>query len=436
MPEVADLLLLQQKLRLSDDLSKLGNLIVNDTAKIAPYETAVLWLASSGKVEAVSGLPEPARNVPFTDWMDGLARELNEAGNKNPRRLVAEDVSAAHQDRWKEFLAGEVVWIPLTTSKEIVGGLLISRQGAWKDEELGILGYWGLASGHALDALRNKTEQAEPFWKALATKRNAWIGLALLVFLMLLPVDLTVNATAEIVPREPDVVRAPIEGIIGEIHVEPNQVVETGQLILSFDDTAINAQLDVVKQELAIATAEYQRANQAAVSDRRVAAQLPMLKARVDQHEARVRYNEELLARSVVYATTDAVAVVPDAYQLEGRPVKVGEKIMTLARTGEVELEFWLAVGDSIPLPAGAPAELFLNVYPERSHPAVVRYISYQAEVSPEGVLGFRGCADFENPEDLRVGWRGTAKVSGDSVTLFYYLFRRPLAVLRQWIGF
>jgi len=205
--------------------------------------------------------------------------------------------------------------------------------------------------------------------------------------------------------------------------------------VLTFDDTSIRSQLDVVEQELAIARAEYQRANQASVSDRRVASQLPMLKARVEQRGAQLRYNQTLLERSRIYAETDSIAIVPDAQELEGKPVQIGEKIFTLARPGQVELEFWLAVGDSIPVPAEARVDLFLNVYPDEVHLANVKYISYQAEVSPDGVLGFRGRADFDGESELRVGWRGTAKVTGERVFFGYYLFRRPLSILRQWTG-
>jgi hypothetical protein len=106
-----------------------------------------------------------------------------------------------------------------------------------------------------------------------------------------------------------------------------------------------------------------------------------------------------------------------------------------LAEPGEVELEFWIAVGDGVPLPYNARVTMFLNVYPEQAHRGNVRFVNYQAEVSPDGILGYRGRAEFITNDELRIGWRGTAKIYGDDVTLFYYLFRRPLSVLRQWVG-
>lgn len=435
MPEVADLLLLQQSLRLCDSLTKIGHLLVNDSSKIAPFDTAVFWLRDSAKVEAISGLPEPVNHTLFTDWVAGICQRFDSQAEKNPLSLNLEDLAEEDLNRWKECLAGEAVWVPLTTAKGAIGGLLLARATPWQDEELGILGYWGLAAGHSTDALINRRVKEDHWWLHFSNRRIFWAIGAVVFLLLWIPVDLSVTAPAEVVAKEPEVVRAPIKGIIGKVHVKPNQLVSTGDLVVTFDDTPIRAQLDVVQQESAIANAEYQRATQASVSDRRVASELPMLKARVEQKSAQVRYNQTLLERSRIYAEADAIAILPDVQELEGRPVQVGEKILTLAKPGSVELEFWLTVGDSIPLPDKAQVELFLNVYPDEVHQAQIRYVSYQAEVAPDGILGFRGRADFDDDHQLRVGWRGTARVRGESVFLGYYIFRRPLSVLRQWTG-
>jgi hypothetical protein len=52
-------------------------------------------------------------------------------------------------------------------------------------------------------------------------------------------------------------------------------------------------------------------------------------------------------------------------------------------------------------------------------------------------VLGYRLKASFADGTRIpRIGLRGTAKIYGEQVSLFYYLMRRPLAALRQLIGF
>ena len=60
---------------------------------------------------------------------------------------------------------------------------------------------------------------------------------------------------------------------------------------------------------------------------------------------------------------------------------------------------------------------------------------SYQSSLSPEEVLSYQISASFEGEEIPRIGLRGTAKIYGSRVTLFYYLFRKPITFVRQLIG-
>lgn len=71
---------------------------------------------------------------------------------------------------------------------------------------------------------------------------------------------------------------------------------------------------------------------------------------------------------------------------------------------------------------------------------AVLATAGYQAAAGADGVLGYRLKAAFDRPDglvpaSLRIGLKGTAKLYGTDTTLFYFLMRRPLAALRQWLG-
>jgi len=50
--------------------------------------------------------------------------------------------------------------------------------------------------------------------------------------------------------------------------------------------------------------------------------------------------------------------------------------------------------------------------------------------------LSYKLVSSFEgNKKKPRIGLRGTAKVYGSRVILFYYLFRKPITFIRQLIG-
>jgi hypothetical protein len=109
---------------------------------------------------------------------------------------------------------------------------------------------------------------------------------------------------------------------------------------------------------------------------------------------------------------------------------------MEIADPNKAELEIWLPVADAITLKAGAEVDFFLNVAPDAPLHAAIRQASYQATVSPNGLLGYRLKARFaDGTQPPRIGLRGTAKVYGDRVTVLYYLIRRPLAAARQLLG-
>ena len=69
--------------------------------------------------------------------------------------------------------------------------------------------------------------------------------------MLLFPVRLSVLAPAELVPAHPEVIRAPIDGVIGQFHVQPNQAVKKGQLLFQIDPRPFQAVLDGAKGQVA-----------------------------------------------------------------------------------------------------------------------------------------------------------------------------------------
>jgi len=149
-----------------------------------------------------------------------------------------------------------------------------------------------------------------------------------------------------------------------------------------------------------------------------------------------VTYAESLLARIQVKAERPGIAVFDDPNGWTGRPVRIGERILTIADPARAEIEVRLPVSDAINLEPGAEVALFLNIAPERRIEATLRYASYEATVGPDGALSYRLKAALGTAPPPRIGLKGTAEIYGQKVTLFYYLMRRPLAALRQLTGF
>ena len=85
-----------------------------------------------------------------------------------------------------------------------------------------------------------------PYWEESRTVLT--VAVAVLVFgAMWIPVRQSVLAPAEIVPLEPTVVRAPLDGVVERIVVQPNQDVAAGEVLLTLDPTQIRNRLDVAR---------------------------------------------------------------------------------------------------------------------------------------------------------------------------------------------
>jgi len=66
-----------------------------------------------------------------------------------------------------------------------------------------------------------------------------------------------------------------------------------------------------------------------------------------------------------------------------------------------------------------------------------VEYASYHATPTASQVLAYKVSVALNEAEDEipRIGLQGTAQLYGNYVPLAFFLFRRPLSAVRQYLG-
>jgi multidrug efflux pump subunit AcrA (membrane-fusion protein) len=269
--------------------------------------------------------------------------------------------------------------------------------------------------------------------------RGKWAGAvlcAVLVVSMWIPVRLTALAPAEVIALNALSVAAPQDGVIHSIAVQPNATVKAGDLLFTLDDTTITNRHEVAGKAVAVARAEALVAEQRAFDDPRGKADLAASLGRLREKEAELASLRALMARIEVRASQSGIAVYGDPNDWIGKPVQTGERVMQLADPKDAGLQIWLPVKDAINLDEGAEIRLFLHTKTLEPITAHLQQTSYQAVQSPDNVASYRVKAQFAEGEELpRIGLRGTARISGAWSILGYYLFRRPIAAVREWTG-
>jgi multidrug efflux pump subunit AcrA (membrane-fusion protein) len=450
-PLAADSLLrligLAGRARQATSSAELAFIAVNDSHALCPYRQGALWFAEGG-IEALSGVVEPEANAPYVLWLNQVCRFLSE-NYHTATAVEAIQFPAALADEWAEWLPPHALWLPFATPPEASpgGGLLLAAEPVWPESSIMLMSEWSQVWHHAR-AARNapdawswrRLKQAAiamlagqpelPWWQ----RRRPRLAAALLVVLIF-PVRLSVLAPGELVPANPAVIRAPVDGIVGQFQVQPNEAVKTGQALFSFDEAAIAARREVSAQGLATAQTEYRQYAQQAVSDNKAKAQLASQLGKIEEKRAEADFSREQLERSRVTAPQDGIALFDDPSEWIGKPVQTGERIMRIAAPGDVEVEAWLPIGDAIPLPEQANVSLYLAASPLSSLSARLRYVAHDATPRPDGTYAYRVRARLDGTTDLRVGLKGTARLSGGWVPLIYWMLRRPLATIRQAVG-
>lgn len=446
------LLDLARRTRQAADLSELGFLVVNDSHTLSPYRQGALWLADDG-VKTLSGVVQLEANAPYAQWLDRVCRSVSQDNTLHPSQVGAAQLPQELALEWETWLPAYGLWLPL--AQDVIGqktsgssgGLLLARDTPWQEQEVALLVEWMAIWSFAWHAHHRPNLWSWNRWLQIArdqwqTKQNlVWwkqrhvrwaVGI---LALLLLPIRLSVLAPGELVPANPAVIRAPLDGVVGNFLVKPNQVIKIGQPLFNFDDASLKSKLEVAQQALSGAQAEYRQSAQLAVTDTKYKGQLALLMGKVEERQAEADYLKGQLERAHILAPQAGIALFDDPGEWIGKPVVTGERIMRIAAPDDVEVEAWLAVGDAVPLHVGAPVSLYLNASPLFSVAAQLRYVAHDAVQRPDGSYAYRVRASLDQSSAHRVGLKGTAKLTGSWVPLGYWVLRRPVAGIRQMIG-
>ncbi|MFZ3183340.1 MAG: HlyD family efflux transporter periplasmic adaptor subunit [Pseudomonas sp.] len=425
----AQFLALERQARAAQDLDSLAYALANDAQGLFGFRHAALLIA--GKVRALTGISLIEANAPFVAFVESAAEQLLAQGRSAKAQVIhAESLNAQTRADWQSLSAAAVYWLPLRDAQQQpFGGLWLAREQPWNDAEQALFQPLGDCYSHAWLALQPR----QP-WR-LRWPRKKILGVtAAALLLLLLPVRQSVLAPAEVVPFDGQVVAAPLDGVIAEFLVKPNQNVKKGDVLVRFDATSIKAQADVAERSLQVAEAELRANAQRAFSDAESGARIDLFTTRVAQKRAERDYARELLARTEVKAERDGIAVFADAQRWTGLPVQTGERLMVVADPRQAELRIDLAVADVLAFEPGGEVALFLDSDPLHRHSAGLQRLAYEAQTVAGGQLAYRLDAEFDQAPP-RIGLRGTAKLYGERGPLALYLLRRPLAALRQTVG-
>lgn len=439
---VAQLFQIEQQVRRCETLTDLSFILVNLTRSLVPYLQAMLLVGNELeklKLKAVSDLSLVDRSTPFSAWLEQVSNFLSasEAGDK-AHTVDTKNWPAELLNDLSEFSPPYMLWLPLlipAKPTQRVGVLLLAKSEPWTEKEIGLLQHLASSYAHAMQMFTHRSGWRT--WLNGLNSRKVRLGvLVAVVSLGFVPVRLTVLSPAEIIAKESLLVTSAIAGAVREVLVKPGDQVVIDQPLVQMDRTEFQGAFDVAQRELERTQAELRTAEQAGYVDRRKKSELAELEFQVELKTIERDYLKTKLSQTQILARKSGVAILDDPEKWKGRPVVVGERILSIADPSKVQLQIMLPVADAISLTNGNDVTFYLDTDPLNPISFSLDYSSFEPSLTPDQVIAYRIVADIQH-EALppRIGLRGTAKLYGEKVSLAYYLLRRPITFVRQHLG-
>ena len=446
MENISKLLQLEHNCRNCESIKELYYQIVNETRSLVNYSQGVLLTVDfSGKykVVGISDISVVDSTSPYVQWIENIIIDLNN-NEKSKDIFVVDtktDLKQINLNSMHEFSPSNILFIPLKSIKEnreINYILLLFKEEGWLEKDILILKHFSSSLAYFLFAMRS-TGISQIFFKISLKNKYLKISIFLLIILMFLPVRLSVLAPLEVEAKNPYVVTSPLNAVIEEVKVFPNDKIEKEQLLVKFDDVDFNNNYLVAKRTLDVANAQLHTVKQSSFFDATQKSQISQLESQVKLKEAELNFAQEQLGKTKIYAKEDGIAIINNPNDWKGKPVTTGERVFLIAKPQSIELKIMLPVSEAIFLEENALIKAFFDNDPTNSWSGKVKYVSYKPELTEQNVLSYKITADFddikENGYIPSIGLRGTAKIYSKKVTLFFYLFRKPITAVRQWIG-
>lgn len=434
------LIRIEGELRLCRNPSHLWAHLVNETAPLLPAGQAIVLSARPGwRVQAVSGVAQVQRDAPMVQWYERLATNLwqETAGALTSRAFELPQYCDDGDPRTGDSSLRYLLWVPLVDAEQSVGAAwLLAGDRPWEDHHIVLAERLAGAYAHGVSAIRGR-HHALSSWKK---RRPVYMVSALVlaaVLLAFVSVPLTTRAPVEVVARDPFVVAAPMAGVVERILVPPGTRVRAGEPLVKLVDVEWRNEFEVAQRQLEVARTRTLRLRQAAISDPDARRELAIAQSEQRVAEAERDYRNAILNKAIIHAMQPGVALYSDPQDWVGRPVRVGEALMQVANPDRVEFRIKVPAADAVNLQDSETADIFLDAAPLEPIKTRIVRAAYKAEADAAGIANFTVIARAQPGQDWtpRLGLRGTARLHGQDVSLFYYLFRRPIVAVRQLTG-
>ena len=412
---------LEREIREAPDTDALAKVITVRSQAVLGFKDVVFCAGASARkmrAQAASNAALIDPSSPVLTWVEELCA-LHSSQLENGSTFVA---SADSRVQVKNFLPKHVLFVPLKSkNQELLGCLVFTQTARFSQHDMLFINHLAGTIGHALAIFSRKLNPI----LGIGMARLATFIVVTLFLLSVFPMQLTTLAPAEVVAYQPEIIKAPIDGVIDEITVAPNTQVGPGSLLARLNNHNLKAVYDDVAQKTLLAESRTSNTQGKRVSEE--------LRSDLEKSRARMESAEERLLQTDIRAETSGIAIVKAPGEWIGRPVKAGEKILEIANPREVELVLEIPAEDADLISQNSKVRIFLDRRPFNPLTANVIDTSLVPEKSKSNGTYYTFRARFdEGVPPPPIGQRGVARIYGERSSLLFFIFREQMKFSRN----
>ena len=415
------------------DIISLKHIAVNRPRSLLKFGH-IIWVHRVGdsvRLDAISSQAQIDKTTPFAQWMTS---ELNtRARNKTLDMETEWQFENTEDESSLTYPFAHAFYAPFSPYPKS-GGLLFTRETEFKDNEKPQIKRLAQIFGVTASAMGQKKRA-----RMSLKKRNYFFGTLIAMGLIsFIPVPMTTLAPAEIVAEKPYVITAPMDGVVEEILVPPNTLVSEDTPLIRLVDTTYKNEYILAEQEQFVADAKLRQASLTSFIDNKAKREIAVAQAEKTMASARQNYARDRLSKTIVTTPTPGLAIYSDPTDWAGRPVSTGETIIKIADPSRVLLRVDVPLDVGETLKNDARVRIFMDNDPLTPIDAKLVSASFYAQPTPNGQMAYEAFASLEIDQttDLpRIGTRGVAKIYGETAPLGFWLLRRPITIVRQFLG-
>jgi RND family efflux transporter MFP subunit len=255
---------------------------------------------------------------------------------------------------------------------------------------------------------RLRSFATEWFGRDAGRRRHiAWGVVALLVFLLFVPVEFRAAGDAVVEGAVRRVMTAPYDGYVLSSHARAGDLVKKDAPIAAIDDRDLRLE----RVRWASQQAQYARQLQEAIA-KHERGQMQIIQAQFSQAEAQVQLLDEQLRRAKVVAPFDGLIVSGDLSQSVGSAVRKGDTLFEVTPLSGYRVVVQVDETEIAAVAVGQKGTLLLAAITGQTFPITVTSVTPVARAK-EGRNAFRVEASLEGAsERLRPGMEGIAKIA------------------------